>query len=131
MPAVRAHMVFAALSDHGEMLGSVPAPEGLEQFQGREISAWIASDHEDEPIVKNLSGVSEVASVTVADVTEPEEAVAPPRSFRSLPSRSLQSLRPRSRRRLRPRPARPPRSRPTPKPRPHGPSGSTPSVSTR
>ena len=78
MPAVRAHMVLAALSDHGEVLGSVPAPEGLEQFQGREISAWVASDHEDEPIIKNLSGVSEVASVTVADITEPEEAVAPP-----------------------------------------------------
>ncbi|MFZ0379815.1 MAG: chemotaxis protein CheA [Solirubrobacteraceae bacterium] len=77
MPAVRAHMVLAALSDHGEVLGSVPAPEGLEQFQGREISAWVASDHEDEPIIQNLSSVSEVASVTVADITEPEEEVAP------------------------------------------------------
>jgi len=77
MPAVRAHMVLAALSDHGEVLGSVPAPEGLEQFQGREISAWVASDHEDEPIIQNLSGVSEVATVTVADVTEPEEPAAP------------------------------------------------------
>jgi len=72
MPAVRAHMVLAALSDHGEVLGSVPAPEGLEQFQGREITAWVASDHEDEPIIENLSGVSEVTSVTVADITEPQ-----------------------------------------------------------
>lgn len=73
MPAVRAHMVLAALTDHGEVLGSVPAPDGLEQFQGREISAWVASDHEDEPIIQNLSGVSEVASVTVADVTERDD----------------------------------------------------------
>jgi two-component system chemotaxis sensor kinase CheA len=72
MPAVRAHMVLAALSDHGEVLGSIPAPDGLQQFQGREISAWVASDHEDEPIVQNISGVSEVSSVTVAEVTEPE-----------------------------------------------------------
>ncbi len=78
MPAVRAHMVLAGLSDHGEVLGSVPAPEGLEQFQGREISAWVASDHEDETIVQNLSSVSEVASVTVADISEPEEEAAPP-----------------------------------------------------
>ena len=78
MPAVRAHMVLAGLSDHGEVLGSVPAPEGLEQFQGREISAWVASDHEDETIVQNLSNVSEVASVTVADISEPEEEAAPP-----------------------------------------------------
>jgi two-component system chemotaxis sensor kinase CheA len=77
MPAVRAHMVLAALSDHGEVLGSVPAPDGLEQFQGREISAWVASDHEDEPIIQNLSGVSEVTSVTVADVTDPD-GEAPP-----------------------------------------------------
>ena len=72
MPAVRAHMVLAALSDHGEVLGSIPAPDGLQQFQGREISAWIASDHEDEPIIQNVSGVSEVSSVTVAEVTETE-----------------------------------------------------------
>jgi two-component system, chemotaxis family, sensor kinase CheA len=77
MPAVRAHMVLAGLSDHGEVLGSVPAPEGLEQFQGREISAWVASDHEDATIVQNLSGVSEVSSITVADITEPEEEAAP------------------------------------------------------
>jgi two-component system, chemotaxis family, sensor kinase CheA len=78
MPAVRAHMVLAGLSDHGDVLGSVPAPEGLEQFQGREISAWIASDHEDETIIQNLAGVSEVATVTVADISESEEEAAPP-----------------------------------------------------
>jgi two-component system, chemotaxis family, sensor kinase CheA len=78
MPAVRAHMVLAALSDHGEVLGSMPAPEGLEQFQGREIEAWIASEHEDETITANVGGVSEVASVTVTDVTAPDgEAAAP------------------------------------------------------
>jgi two-component system, chemotaxis family, sensor kinase CheA len=69
MPAVRAHMAIAALSDHGEVLESLPAPDGLEQFQGREIDAWIASDHEDEAIVANLGTISEVASVIVTDVT--------------------------------------------------------------
>jgi two-component system, chemotaxis family, sensor kinase CheA len=72
MPAVRAHMVLAALSDHGDVLGSMPAPEGLEQFSGREIDAWIASDHEDATIVQNVGAVSEVASVIVTDVTKPE-----------------------------------------------------------
>jgi len=73
MPAVRAHMVIAAMSDHGEVLSCDPAPDGLEQFSGREIDAWVASDHEDEAIVENVGGVSEVASVTVADVTTPTE----------------------------------------------------------
>ena len=78
MPAVRAHMVIAALSDHGEVLESLPAPDGLEQFQGHEINAWIASDHEDEAIVANLGTISEVVSVTVTDVTTgAEEAEAP------------------------------------------------------
>jgi two-component system chemotaxis sensor kinase CheA len=69
MPAVRAHMVLAAVSDHGEVLGSMPAHDGLEQFSGREIDVWVASDHEDETIVQNLGSVSEVATVDVADVT--------------------------------------------------------------
>jgi two-component system chemotaxis sensor kinase CheA len=73
MPAVRAHMVIAAMSDHGEVLSCDPAPDGLEQFQGRDIDAWVASDHEDEAIVRNVGGVSEVASVTVTDVTTPTE----------------------------------------------------------
>ena len=72
MPAVRAHMVLAALSDHGEVLGSMPAPEGLEQFAGREIDAWVASDHEDQTIIENLGSISEVAKVDVTDVTTPE-----------------------------------------------------------
>ncbi len=77
MPAVRAHMVLAALSDHGEVLGSMPAHDGLEQFQGREIDAWVASDHEDDPIVQNLGAISEVASVSVTDVTTPASATDP------------------------------------------------------
>ncbi|HSC03204.1 MAG TPA: chemotaxis protein CheA [Solirubrobacteraceae bacterium] len=79
MPAVRAHMVLAALSDHGEVLGSMPAPDGLEQFSGRDIDAWVASDHEDATIIENLASISEVATVTVTDVTKPDAApdVAP------------------------------------------------------
>jgi len=76
MPAVRAHMVLAALSDHGEVLGSAPSHDMLEQFQGREIDAWVASDHDDEPIVQNLSAISEVASVTVEDASAPPAAPA-------------------------------------------------------
>jgi len=77
MPAVRAHMVLAALSDHGEVLGSAPANEMLEQFSGREIDAWVASDHDDAPIVQNLSAISEVAAVTVEDVSAPPAAAEP------------------------------------------------------
>ncbi len=77
MPAVRAHMVLAALSDHGEVLGSMPAHDGLEQFQGREVEAWVASDHEDATIIANVGGVSEVATVAVTDVTTPDTPAEP------------------------------------------------------
>jgi two-component system, chemotaxis family, sensor kinase CheA len=74
MPAVRAHMVLAALGDHGETLVSAPPHDSLEQFQGREIDAWIASEHPDETIAANVRGVSEVFAV---EVNELPKAAAP------------------------------------------------------
>jgi two-component system, chemotaxis family, sensor kinase CheA len=68
MPAVRAHMVLAALADHGEILASSPPSDGVEQFQGSQIDAWIASDHEDETIAANVRAVSEVFTVEVTAV---------------------------------------------------------------
>jgi two-component system, chemotaxis family, sensor kinase CheA len=76
MPAVRAHMVLAALGDHGEVLASAPPPDAVEQFQGRQIDAWIASDHEDETIAENVRSVSEVFTVEVKPVA-PESGPAP------------------------------------------------------
>src|SRR5689334_10141472 len=86
MPAVRAHMVLAALSDHGDVIGSMPAPEGLEQFSGREIDAWVASDHEDETITQNLGAISEVATVTVTDVSKPNAQAAPAQAAAPTPA---------------------------------------------
>ncbi len=82
MPAVRAHMVLVALTDHGEVLVSAPAPDVVEQFQGREIEAWVASDHEDETIAENVRQVSEVFTVEVNETptpgSEPTETVVVP-----------------------------------------------------
>ena len=79
MPAVRAHMVLAALTDHGEILVSAPTPDAVEQFQGRQIDAWIASDHDDETIAANVRGVSEVFTVEVSEASTPgATAAAPP-----------------------------------------------------
>jgi two-component system chemotaxis sensor kinase CheA len=75
MPAVRAHMVLAALTDHGEVLLSAPAPDVVEQFQGRDIEAWIASDHEDETIAETVRQVSEVFVVLVDEVAKPTAPV--------------------------------------------------------
>jgi two-component system chemotaxis sensor kinase CheA len=76
MPAVRAHMVLAALADHGEILASAPPPDGVEQFQGREIDAWVASDHEDETIAADVRAVSEVFTVEVDEASSP--GISPP-----------------------------------------------------
>ena len=78
MPAVRAHMVLAALGDHGETLVSAPPHDSLEQFQGREIDAWIASEHPDEAIAENLRGVSEVFTVEIKELPNSSPAAAAP-----------------------------------------------------
>ena len=76
MPAVRAHMVFAALNDHGEMIGCVPAPDAIENFEGQEIEAWLVSDHEEAELARSATRVSDVESVDVSELLS--DAPAPP-----------------------------------------------------
>jgi two-component system chemotaxis sensor kinase CheA len=68
MPAVRAHMVFAALNDHGETLGSIPAHDIVENFQGHQIEAWLASEHEEEDVARSASQISDVAHVEITEL---------------------------------------------------------------
>jgi two-component system chemotaxis sensor kinase CheA len=81
MPAVRAHMVFAALNMHGEMIGSVPTPDGIENFEGHEIEAWIVSEHEEAELAKTATRVSDVESADVSELplseTAPDAVPAP------------------------------------------------------
>lgn len=70
MPAVRAHMIFAALSEHGELIGSAPAYEEADRFSGRRVEAWIASEHEEETVAATVGAISDVAGVEVGEVGE-------------------------------------------------------------
>ncbi len=63
MPAVRAHMLFAALGDHGELISCAPAAEEVELFDGRAVEAWLISEHEEEAIGAAAREISEVESV--------------------------------------------------------------------
>jgi two-component system chemotaxis sensor kinase CheA len=76
MPAVRAHMLFTALSEHGEIVGSVPAQEGVELFQGRQVEVWLATSHEEDALVASASNITDVVGVTVGEPGE-ETAVPP------------------------------------------------------
>ncbi len=82
MPAVRAHMVFAALGEHGELIASAPPVDDIEQFSGQRIEAWVASEHEEEVITKTASGVSDVVGVEIDELAatravEPEVVAEP------------------------------------------------------
>ncbi|HET8977529.1 MAG TPA: chemotaxis protein CheA [Solirubrobacteraceae bacterium] len=75
MPAVRAHMVFAALSEHGEVIGGIP--EDVEQFSGKRIEAWITSEHEEEAVAKTVGFVSDVVGVEIGEVAAPHAVPDP------------------------------------------------------
>jgi two-component system chemotaxis sensor kinase CheA len=67
MPSVRAYMVLAALADHGELLASVPDGDDLDGFDGHEVQAWLASEHEDEAILTTVRAVPDVGEATTAE----------------------------------------------------------------
>lgn len=75
MPAVRAFMFFAALGELGEIVGSIPAQDGVEQFQGSRLEVWLASDREDEVIEAAARNVSDVEAVAL---DEAQDDLTPP-----------------------------------------------------
>jgi two-component system, chemotaxis family, sensor kinase CheA len=67
MPAVRAYQVLSALADHGRVLRSQPAEAGIESFAGREIVAWIETEHEAESVAQTARAVADVAEATAEE----------------------------------------------------------------
>ncbi|HET9123484.1 MAG TPA: chemotaxis protein CheA [Solirubrobacteraceae bacterium] len=87
MPSVRAHMVLAALAEHGDLLGSAPTPEGVEQFDGYLIEAWLACEHEEEAIQTTVTGISDVMSAEILElIPGSETAVAHANAATVLPA---------------------------------------------
>jgi two-component system, chemotaxis family, sensor kinase CheA len=84
MPAVRAHMLFAALAEHGELLGSVPGQDGIEQFTGTHVDAWLACELDLDEVASLARGISEIAEVDVREF--PEEHTAEPESPATSPA---------------------------------------------
>jgi two-component system chemotaxis sensor kinase CheA len=81
MPAVRAVMVFAALADHGKLIGSIPDEAKVEQFDRRTVEVWLATEHEEEAVAASARFVSDVVGVEVAEAAlaaEPEPAEPSP-----------------------------------------------------
>lgn len=70
MPSVRAFMLFQALGELGEVIGSIPAQDGVEQFQGNRLEAWLASDREDDVIERAAAAVSDVEHVVVHEAQD-------------------------------------------------------------
>ncbi len=70
MPGVRAYMVFAALAEQGELVGSVPAPDGVERFAGRRVEAWLATHAADAAVAACAAAIDDVAQVAV-EATQP------------------------------------------------------------
>jgi two-component system chemotaxis sensor kinase CheA len=70
MPGVRAYMLFEALAVHGALVGSVPAPEGVERFAGQQIEAWLTTAADDEAIQATAATIGEIAKVSLRETRE-------------------------------------------------------------
>ena len=77
MPGVRAFMVLNALGEHGEILGSKPTLDGVEQFDGRLMEAFVATDAAEAALSDAARNVADVADVSVEAVVEAAAAGAP------------------------------------------------------
>jgi two-component system chemotaxis sensor kinase CheA len=77
MPSVRAFMVLAAASDHGEVTASVPAEDAIDGFDGKVVEVWVRT--EDADLLRAaLAEVPDVESATIVRVDDPPaEAPAP------------------------------------------------------
>ncbi|WP_249009122.1 chemotaxis protein CheA [Conexibacter sp. DBS9H8] len=69
MPAVRAHMVLAALGEHGAINSSLPGPDDLDTFKGLEIEAWVTTEQAPSELAAAITRVSDVAAVEVTEHT--------------------------------------------------------------
>ena len=65
MPSVRAYMVLSAVAELGETLACRPSPDEVDTFDGREVDAWVVSEHPDSALADAASTVPEVADVLV------------------------------------------------------------------
>jgi two-component system, chemotaxis family, sensor kinase CheA len=73
MPGIRAFMIFQALAPHGELVGSIPAPDGVDRFDGHRVEAWLATTVDDAALEVAAATVSDVVGVTVR-AEQPSEA---------------------------------------------------------
>jgi two-component system chemotaxis sensor kinase CheA len=77
MPSVRAFMVLAAASDHGEVTASVPAEDAIDGFDGKVVEVWVRTEDADL-LQAALAEVPDVESATIVRVEDPPtEAPAP------------------------------------------------------
>jgi two-component system chemotaxis sensor kinase CheA len=75
MAGVRAYMLLDALRAHGELLGSVPAVDHAERFDGHRVEAWIATADETAAVEATAVTVGDFARVVVREVeTQPAPA---------------------------------------------------------
>jgi two-component system chemotaxis sensor kinase CheA len=75
MPSVRAFMLLEALRVHGDLVGSDPAIDAVELFEGRRVEAWVATRSRAEALADSARAIADLASVEVRG--EQAQPVAP------------------------------------------------------
>lgn len=67
MPSVRAFMVIGACTNLGDVLVALPDEDGMEQFSGEIVEAWVV-DADADALRNAVTEVEEIAGVEVAEV---------------------------------------------------------------
>ena len=68
MPSARALMMMTALSEHGQLVRSVPPQESVEGFQGPTIEAWLVTTHDEQQVHDTAGAITDIVSAEVTAV---------------------------------------------------------------
>lgn len=75
LKAARAFIIFSNLEDNGEIIHASPSVEDIEDEKFElEFSVVLVTERDRDYLIKNLSGISELESVTITDV-ERQDAI--------------------------------------------------------
>ena len=90
MPSVRAFMVLAAASDHGNVVASVPSEDAIDGFDGSIVEVWVETDDADL-LQAAIADVPDIEAATIVRVDDPPQDPPPAPAADPAPAAATQA----------------------------------------